>query len=132
MSLNVTYEENAEDAPAIDEPTGERREMIDRLLAQVTELYGNGRCAFADCYGQATIGIDNAVEGEHGRIEERVLICERHFSVLEYILSAATGHGTEVAAFLAYMLDPERSELAREIQVRIEAHLDAEGNDGGE
>lgn len=98
------------------EITGERREMVDRLLDQTDELMGDGgRCYFQDCFGYAFAVAELSVSGDKRSIEDEVVICENHLQVLQFVI-AAVRDDEAVAGFLMLQLDARRTPLGRDLE----------------
>lgn len=95
------------------EVTGERREMVDKLLEQASLLLGEGgRCFFQDCFGPAHAHVELAVSGDKAAIKDEVVICEKHHQILEWMMETLPDDVT-VAGFLMFQLDPARTPLGK-------------------
>lgn len=92
---------------------GERREMVDKLLAQAAQLmYDNGRCYFQNCYGPAEAALKLSVSGSKASSESEFAVCHPHLQIISVI--EETNEVEVLIGLLIELLDPERASILQE------------------
>lgn len=97
------------------EITGERRELVDKLLEQAAQLmYDNGRCYFRNCYGNAEVALKLSVSGSKASSESNFAVCHPHLQIISVVEESNPDEPEVLVGLLIELLDPARVSILQE------------------
>lgn len=105
------------------EVTGERREMVDKLLDQAANLLGDARCGFRSCYGQIENLLSLSMEGDKSAVTVDFGACHDHLWMVHMAEETAPDDAALAGFFITHL--DERFGLSEARDALVEETEDA-------